>query len=180
MDTYRDPRPPDFESFADALGTFRHVIDHLLFKVTTLRLLVDSGEGRFVAGAADELEQAIRGVAAADPVRCRERDRLATQLGMVRDELSVWAASHRAPPPFNLVYEDHARTLAQLVAETQHVADECAGSLTRRMGQLMQRPVATSGAPADPLERQVEYLACQEARRMVDRVLPKQLLKHLL
>lgn len=175
MTTMHRSRQADFEPFADALAALRQALEHQLLKIRTLRLLVDAGEGRFVAAAADELQQAVVGVAAISALRRRQHDLLAEGLGTVRDELPLRDVSHRAPTPFDLVLESQIRTLARLATETGHAVEECGASLNRRMGRLVHGPPGRGDGPRDRLDVQVDHLACQEARRMLDSVVPQPL-----
>jgi hypothetical protein len=129
-------RHTEIEALADILWTERHLLERLLFRVSTVRLLLAADERRFVAAAIDEVETAIAELTQAEAQRERALRPAATALGLRAEELSLQHLATHAPSPFDLVFRDHQREITAMVDEIHEVASHNARLVSSTLGYI--------------------------------------------
>lgn len=107
---------------ASTLWRLRELLDTLLFKVVVQRLVLDSGQTRWLVNATRELAAALHEVQAAEVLRAAKVDRLADRLGVaVGSTLAELADA--APEPWATVLHEHRDALRVLVADVDAAAE---------------------------------------------------------
>lgn len=130
------------------------VLETLLFKLVAVRLLLESGELRFLSRATREVERARTRAREVDLVR-------AATVADLRAGVTLRDLATGAPEPWPGILRDHHDLLASLVAEIEVTAHR--NSLEARAGLEALRParLATTvpGAPVDALQAGDDELA---------------------
>lgn len=142
------PASDTLQSLADTLWAERHVVELLLFKLTTAKLLLAADERRFVAPALDEVERVVAALRDAELRRSMAVDVVAGEWRMAADELTLRVLASQAPEPWREVFGDHERAFAELAGEidaaTQANRALAAGGL-HRISETMD--LLTGGQP---------------------------------
>jgi hypothetical protein len=110
------------EGLADTLWHERHVVEALLYRMTTARLLLAADEHRFVSVVMDEVEQVVAALHTAEEQRVQALARVAAQLGTPTEELTLPELARRAPAALRTVFEDHRRAFLDLTTEVEETA----------------------------------------------------------
>ena len=105
------------EALAELLGRERTLLDVLVYRLVELRALLVSGDGRFLAWAAEEVEDATAAVRAAELQRAMLVAGLAETFGAPADTLTLGVLVDLADPPWRALLSDHRTALQQLSAE---------------------------------------------------------------
>lgn len=133
------------EALAELLGRERSLLDVLVYRLVELRALLVSGSscaGRFLAWAAEEVEDATSAVRAAELQRAMLVAELAETFGASPDSLTLGVIVERADPPWRALLADHRTALQQLTAEVDDHS-----SAVRRLART------ASDVAASPWER---------------------------
>jgi hypothetical protein len=109
------------DELATWLGHERRLLELLLFKLVEGRHLLAAGEARFLALAAAEVERAMRRVQEAELARSILVSRLAGELGIPEDDLTLSALSRDSLEPYRSLFDDHRRAFLGLVTEIEEV-----------------------------------------------------------
>lgn len=117
------------------------VLETLLYKLVATRLLLESGEVRFLSRATREVERAR--------TRARELDLMrATTVSQYRAGATLRDLATEATEPWPSILRDHHDRLTGLVAEIEVTAHQ--NSKEARLGiESLQRPKVVAGGP-DP------------------------------
>ena len=129
-------RPIALEHLADVLWHERNLLEELLFRAITVRLMLAADERRYVSAAANEVESVIERLAAAEQSREDAVALAATVLGTDPHTLSLQLLARQAPAPLDLVFRDHERAFAALVDEIQEVVSTNARLATSTLGYI--------------------------------------------
>lgn len=112
------------ENLADTLWAERHVVEFLLFKLTTAKLLLAADERRFVAQALGEVERVVDALREAELRRAMALEAFAEQRGVPVDDVTLsWLASN-APAPWREVFADHHQAFAALAEEIEETSSD--------------------------------------------------------
>jgi hypothetical protein len=115
------------------LSRERRLLEVLLFKLVTARHLLAAGESRFIAWSAAEVERATERVREIEVLRAGLVQKLAREVGLSEDRLTLQALAQEAPEPYRTIFSDHRAAFFELVAEIEEV--------TRANRKLAQRGV---------------------------------------
>ena len=130
----------DFEALVDLLGRERLLLEVLAYRLVELRsLLVTTGrpDGRFLAWAAEEVEDATASVRAAELERALLVSRIAAARNCPDESLTLAVLVEVADPPWRALLAEHRRALTTLVAEVDDQA-----SAVRRLARTRTDSVA--------------------------------------
>ncbi|BEP15082.1 hypothetical protein acdb102_33930 [Acidothermaceae bacterium B102] len=127
----------EYEALVDLLGRERTLLEVLVYRLVELRLLLVSGDGRFLAWAAEEVEDATAAVRGAELNRAMLISRLAEQRGCLEESLTLAILVDVADPPWHALLADHRSALIGLTGEVDDHA-----SAVRRLA----RTATDSGA----------------------------------
>jgi hypothetical protein len=140
-----DTHPEPIEQLAEAIGHARKLLDLVLFKLISTRLLIAAGQTRWITDAAAEVAAAVGAFQAAS---ADWRDRAATvaaTYGVTPDEVTIpWLAAE-APEPWRTMFVSHEEALRQLGGEIARVAAENREMADAAMEQVTQ---LLGGGPA--------------------------------
>lgn len=115
----------EYEALVDLLGRERMLLEVLVYRLVALRSLLVSGNavaGRFLAWAAEEVEDATAAVRGAELNRAMLISRLAERRECLDESLSLGALLDIAEPPWRALLSDHRTALATLTAEVDDQA----------------------------------------------------------
>lgn len=138
------------EELAALLSRERFLLEVLVFKLTSLRLTLSSGDTRFLAWAAAEVEHALGNVREAELVRSMEVARLAASLDVPEHEVTLGYLAEHATGPWAYVFADHRNALLELVAEVQQVTEQTRRLAHRGLTGVEEILSALGGQPDSP------------------------------
>jgi hypothetical protein len=127
----------ELELLVDLLGRERSLLDVLVYRLVELRALLVSGDGRYLAWAAEEVEDATAAVRAAELSRAMLVAELAEGWGLLEETLTLAVLVETADPPWRALLQDHRTALATLSAEVDDHA-----SAVRRLARTATDSVA--------------------------------------
>ena len=127
----------ELETLVDLLGRERALLDVLVYRLVELRALLVSGEGRYLAWAAEEVEDATDAVRAAELNRALLVSRMAESRGSLEETLTLASLIEKADPPWRALLQDHRTALGVLAGEVDDHA-----SAVRRLARTTTTSVA--------------------------------------
>ena len=127
----------ELELLVDLLGRERTLLDVLIYRLVELRTLLVAGEGRYLAWAAEEVEDATAAVRAAELSRALLVSQMAQGWGQLEETLTLAVLIELADPPWRALLQDHRAGLAALTAEVDDHA-----SAVRRLARTTTDSVA--------------------------------------
>ncbi|HEY8728599.1 MAG TPA: flagellar export chaperone FlgN [Acidothermaceae bacterium] len=117
-----------FAEVSDILWRERELLDVLLFKLQTEKLLLDAGELRWLSRSTREIELVLEQLRLAEINRAIEVDALATQLGLpLHSNLAALASA--APSPWGDLFRAHRTAFHSLTAQIDALAEANRASL---------------------------------------------------
>jgi hypothetical protein len=129
----------ELEALVDLLGRERTLLEVLVYRLVQLRsLLVTSGrmDGRFLAWAAEEVEDATAAVRGAELHRAMLISRIAEEQQRLDESLTLATLVDIADPPWRALLAEHRAALCVLTAEVDDHA-----SAVRRLARTRTDPV---------------------------------------
>jgi flagellar FlgN protein len=111
-----------FAEVSDILWRERELLDVLLFKLETEKLLLDAGELRWLSRSTREIELVLEQLRLAEVNRAVEVAALATQLDLP-PESNLAALAAAAPSPWAELLRAHRTAFHSLTAQIDAVAD---------------------------------------------------------
>jgi hypothetical protein len=118
----------DFAEVSDILWRERELLDVLLFKLETEKLLLAAGELRWLSRSTREIELVLEQLRLAEINRAIEVDALARHLGLP-PESSLAALADAAPSPWGELFRAHRRAFHSLTAQIDALAESNRSSL---------------------------------------------------
>ena len=112
----------DLEALADTLWAERRVVEYLLFKLITAKLILAADERRFVASALEEVDRIVQTLRATEVQRAAALDAVARNWGVAGDALTLRELAERAREPMASVFRDHQVAFAELASEIEETA----------------------------------------------------------
>lgn len=120
----RHPPSEGVRELVERLWTERHLLESLLFKLVTAKLILAADARRFLAPALAEVEQVIDQIRAAELRRGIAVARLAEEWGMRQEDLTLGYLVEHAPEPAASIFADHREGFLRLTREIEEVAAE--------------------------------------------------------
>ena len=117
-----------FAEVSDILWRERELLDVLLFKLETEKLLLDAGELRWLSRSTREIELVLEQLRLAEVNRAIELDALATQIGLPSDS-TLAALAEAAPSPWGELFRAHRTAFHSLTAQIDALAEANRASL---------------------------------------------------
>jgi hypothetical protein len=127
----------EMELLVELLGRERTLLDVLVYRLVELRALLVSGDGRFLAWAAEEVEDATAAVRSAELHRALLVSQMAQAHGLLEETLTLAVLVETADPPWRALLQDHRTALTTLAAEVDDQA-----SAVRRLARTTTDAVA--------------------------------------
>lgn len=110
------------EELATVLRRERWLLSVLLFRLTEMRHLLAANDSRFLGWASAEVEEAVTKVREAELIRNALVSRLARELEMAEDELTLSSLATHSPEPYRQIFSDHRVAFLDLVNEVQSLS----------------------------------------------------------
>lgn len=108
--------------FSEVLFEERRVLELLLFKLETERLLLDTGQERWLALASVEVETVLDELSKVELARSVVLAQAAPELGLGPDATLASVVSV-VPPPWDTIFAEHQRQLQSLMREVLVAAE---------------------------------------------------------
>jgi len=137
---------PTLEGLADTLWQERRMVELLLYRMTTAKLLLAADDHRFVATAIDEIEHVLHDLRAAEEGRLAALVHVARLAGVAVEELTLSEVARRSPAPLRDVFLDHLDAFQAMTAEIEQVADTNRHLTSSALGRVRQSLDALAGA----------------------------------
>jgi len=142
------PRTAAVDALVDTITAERHVVDYLLFKLTTLKLLFVADERRFIERAANETERVVDNLRQAEQRRDAAVALVASEWEMPAEELTLSRLAREAPEPTAKLFSDLQRSLISLADEIDGVLDDNRRLAEGGLGDVQTLLDAVAGSPA--------------------------------
>lgn len=110
-----------FGALTATLWRERESLEMLLFKLVEQRLVLSSGNSRWLHLVDDEIRAAAESLREAELIRAAEFEMLARELDLPADT-PLGRLAELAPQPWPMVLDEHRKTLRALALEIQSVA----------------------------------------------------------
>jgi hypothetical protein len=118
------PRTVAVDTLIDTIAAERHVVEYLLFKLITLKLLFISDERRFIEMSANEVERVISSLRQAEERRDHALHVVADEWDLGTDVLTLSRLAQEAPDPAATEIKTLQRSLRGLADEIEAVLAE--------------------------------------------------------
>lgn len=135
----------NLEALADALWSERHLVEVLLFKLVSAKLLLAADERRFVAPALDEVQRVLTKLHEAEVRRAATLEGVAGDWGADADDLTLAELAMHAPEPLGGVFREHQRAFQALVTEIEDTAAANRKLASNALGHIRQTIDALTG-----------------------------------
>jgi len=142
------PRTAAVDALVDTITAERHVVDYLLFKLITLKLLFVADERRFIERAANETERVIDSLRQAEQRRDAAVALVASEWETPAAELTLSRLAREAPEPTAKLFRDLQRSLIGLADEIDGVLDDNRRLAEGGLGDVQTLLDAVAGSPA--------------------------------
>lgn len=139
------PTTTSLEALADDLWSERHLVELLLFKLVSAKLLLAADERRFVAPALDEVQRVLAKLHEAEVRRAITLEDVAGDWRVAADDLTLAELATHAPEPLRGVFRDHQRAFQALVVEIEETAAANRALASSALGQMRQAIDALTG-----------------------------------
>lgn len=136
------------EALADSLWAERRVVEYLLYRLVTAKLILEASERRFVGLALDEVESMLRTLRNAELRRAAALQSVAHDWGLDSDELTLRKLAEHAPPPMDAVFHDHWEAFMGLADEIEHTAATNRRLASAALTGIRESLDALAGPPA--------------------------------
>ncbi|HVT77407.1 MAG TPA: flagellar export chaperone FlgN [Acidimicrobiales bacterium] len=110
------------DELATVLRRERWLLSVLLFRLTEMRHLLAANDSRFLGWASAEVEDAVARVREAELIRNALVSRLAREMEMPEDDLTLSSLARVAPEPYRQIFSEHRTAFLELVNEVQSVS----------------------------------------------------------
>lgn len=146
----RSPAARELEALADTLWAERRVVEYLLFKLLTAKLVLAADERRFVAPALEEVERMMQTLRAAEVQRAAALESVARGWGVSSDHLTLRELAEQSPEPMAGVFRDHQEAFAELANEIEETARENRKLASASLSHVRETIDALTGPSAPP------------------------------
>lgn len=130
-------------ALADTVWAERALVERLLYKLTSARLLLAADERRFVGAAMQEVEEVLDDLWSAEQRRTDALGQVAADWGVPVEELTLRRLADRAQEPWASMFDDHhgaflalARDIDQAALDNRRLASAGLSALRRSMSEL--------------------------------------------
>jgi hypothetical protein len=137
---------PVLEDLADTLWQERHMVELLLFKLVTAKLLLAADEHRFVGAAVDEVTEVVEALRGAEGRRVAALQSVADRLEIPVEDLTLSEVVRRAPAPMNHVFRDHRDAFLGMTREIEETASANRQLASAALGRVRRSLDALTGA----------------------------------
>jgi hypothetical protein len=124
------------EALADVLWAERHLVEYLLFKLVSAKLLLAAGERRFMPRAMDEVERVMDRLHDVEGRREAALGPVAADWGCRVADLSLANLATRAPEPMATVFRDLHESFLTLTSEIEETSEANRRLATSTLNQV--------------------------------------------
>lgn len=133
-------------SLAETLWTERHLVEHLLYKLVSAKLVLAADDRRFVSQALDEVDRVVELLSEAEHARTTAVEAVASDWGVTPGEVTLGELAAESPEPWGSMFDEHRIAFDRMTAEIERTADE-----NRRLASVALRDIRESlGALSGP------------------------------
>ena len=118
------PRTAAVDALVDTITAERHVVEYLLFKLVTLKLLFVADQRRFLEQAANEAERVVDNLRQAEERRSAALLAVAADWDVDAETLTLSDLARKAPQPAKEQFRSLQRTLRGLADEIEAVLED--------------------------------------------------------
>ncbi len=111
-------------ALAETLWTERHLVEHLLYRLVSARLLLASEERRFLGAALAEVEETMARLWDAETARSAALASVADDWREPRESVTLGRLIEECPPPWGEMFADHQAEFQRLATEIEQTAAE--------------------------------------------------------
>jgi hypothetical protein len=120
----RRPATRELSQLNEVLWGERRLLDVLLYRLVSAKLVLAADEKRFIPLALAEVERTMERIRVAELQRSLVIGRLSLAWDVPRDELTLVYLADWAPEPARTLFEDHRNACLELTAEIESVSRE--------------------------------------------------------
>jgi hypothetical protein len=164
---------PTLPVLADAIWAERRLVEHLLYRLSTARLVLAADQRRHVPRALEEIEHVLELLWAAEASRAQALHEVARAWGVADDDLTLHRLADDAPEPWASMFAEHATALRELTEEIEAVATDnrrlastalsgVRSSLDAITGVASAAPATTYGASGRVVSAAIDPLRVDE------------------
>lgn len=135
------------EALADVLWAERHLVEYLLFKLVTAKLLLAAGERRFMPRAMDEVERVVERLKDVEEHREAALSPIAAAAGCRIADLTLAKLVTVAPEPMATVFKDLHDNFMALTAEIEETSATSRRLASQALSQV-RSTIETMTGPA--------------------------------
>lgn len=139
---------PDLEALADTLWAERQVVEYLLYRLVTAKLILEASERRFISLALDEVERTVETLRAAEIRRAAALEPVAAAWGHQPEALTLRTLAEEAPTPMDAVFRDHHEAFMALASEIEETAAANRRLASAALTDVRETLDALAGPPA--------------------------------
>lgn len=139
------PDTSSLEQLADTLWAERHVVEMLLFKLISAKLLLAAEERRFLQPALNEVERTLAALREAELRRAVAVQTVADDWRVDSAGLTLAELATHAPEPLRAVFRDHQQGFAALATEIEETAAANRQLASSSLGSVRESIAALTG-----------------------------------
>ncbi len=114
----------ELQQLTEVLWAGRRLLDLLLYRLVSAKLVLAADEKRFVALSFGEVERVMEKIRVCELQRSLVTARLANAWGIPKDRITLVYLADHAPEPARTVFEDHRDFFLATTAEVETVSRE--------------------------------------------------------
>jgi hypothetical protein len=145
----RTPSADTIRELTQRLWAERQLLEILLFKLVTARLIIASDIRRYVTPALAEVEHAVERLRACELARAIVVDKIACETGLRSTDLSLQTLVELADEPAASILADHRESFLRLTAEIQEVSAHSATMASAALEHIRRNLDSLMGAEPD-------------------------------
>jgi len=126
-------------ALADTVWAERTLVERLLYKLVTAKLILAADLRRYVPQALEEVEDIVGQLWAAEDRRVIALGAVATEWRVRPDELTLGHLAEEAPEPWSSMFADHHQAFAEMTSEIEQTAAD-----NRRLANTALASIQTS------------------------------------
>jgi hypothetical protein len=138
------------DALAETLWGERRLVEYLLFKLVTAKLLLAADERRFLTMAMDEVETVLARLREHEVMRAMALEPLASAWGLPGESLTLTELTQRVPPPYESAFRDHQQAFRRMAEEIEDTTAANRQLAANGLGQLRQTLDAMAGRSDEP------------------------------
>lgn len=111
-------------TLADTIWAERSLVEHLLYKLVSAKLLLAADQRRFVSRALSEVEDIVARLWEAENQRTEALERVAADWSVSPRDLTLNELASQTPEPWSSMFSEHHDAFVKLTSEIEETATE--------------------------------------------------------